>query len=190
MFAGEGDMSNVTIPCDNGPYRDGKGSLYEGGTRVCALVNWPGKVKPGVVDGMIHVVDMYPTIAHLAGASAKEEKPLDGMNVWKTISQGAPSPRQEIVYNVEPFRAGIRQGDWKLIWRTPLPETLELYNVKSDPSEKSDLSKAHPDQVEKLKKRASQLASEMQKPLLLETEFQAVIERLAMPPAFPTQNKE
>ncbi len=190
MFAGEGDMSNVTIPCDNGPYRDGKGSLYEGGTRVCALVNWPGKVKPGVVDGMIHVVDMYPTIAHLAGASAKEDKPLDGINVWKTISQGAPSPRQEIVYNVEPFRAGIRQGDWKLIWRTPLPETLELYNVKSDPSEKSDLSKAHPDQVEKLKKRASQLAAEMQKPLLLETEFQAVIERLAMPPAFPTQNKE
>ena len=61
-------MSNVKIPCDNGPYRDGKGSLYEGGTRVVALANWPGHIKPGITaDGMIHVVDMYPTLAVLAG---------------------------------------------------------------------------------------------------------------------------
>ena len=69
MFAGEGDMSKIKIPCDNGPYRDGKGSLYEGGTRVCALANWPGHIKAGsTVDGMIHVVDMYPTLPRLAGA--------------------------------------------------------------------------------------------------------------------------
>ena len=68
MFAGELDMSKVKIPCDNGPYRDGKGSLYEGGTRVVALANWPGHIKPGITaDGMIHVVDMYPTLALLAG---------------------------------------------------------------------------------------------------------------------------
>ena len=47
MFAGEGDMSKIKIPNDNGPYRDGKGSLYEGGTRVVAIMNWPGKIKAG-----------------------------------------------------------------------------------------------------------------------------------------------
>src|SRR5262249_14527054 len=46
MFAGVmADMSKVKIPCDNGPYRDGKGSLFEGATRVCALANWPGHIK-------------------------------------------------------------------------------------------------------------------------------------------------
>src|SRR5260370_33618485 len=66
MFAREGDMSKIKIPCDNGPYRDGKGSLYEGATRVVSLVNWPGHVKSGTVDDMIHAVDMYPTLASLA----------------------------------------------------------------------------------------------------------------------------
>ena len=40
-FAGEGDMSKIKNPCDNGPYRDGKGSLYEDGAHVVALANWP-----------------------------------------------------------------------------------------------------------------------------------------------------
>src|SRR5262249_1380534 len=57
MFAGVmADMSKVKIPCDNGPYRDGKGSLFEGGTRVCAFANWPGHIKAQDVDGTIHAV--------------------------------------------------------------------------------------------------------------------------------------
>lgn len=118
MFAGEGDMSKIVIPCDNGPYRDGKGSLYEGGTRVAALASWPGHIKAGSVqNGMIHVVDMYPTLVGLAGGSTAKSKPLDGKDVWATISEGKPSPRDEVVYNIEPFRAGIREGDWKLVWK-------------------------------------------------------------------------
>src|SRR5262245_64017866 len=69
-FTGEVDTSKGTIPADNGPYRDGKATLYEGGTRVVALANWPGHIKPGtVVDQPIHMVDLYPTLAGLAGAS-------------------------------------------------------------------------------------------------------------------------
>jgi arylsulfatase A-like enzyme len=186
MFAGEGDMSKIKIPVDNGPYRDGKGSLYEGGTRVVALANWPGKIKPGsTVDGMIHVVDMYPTLAGLAGAPTGKSKPLDGLDVWPTISEGKVSPRTEIVYNVEPFRAGIREGDWKLIWRTPLPEAIELYNITLDPSEKNDVAAANPDKVAALQKRANELAATMAKPLLLQAEFGAMRERLHMPPALP-----
>ena len=74
----------------------------------------------------MHVVDMFPTLAGLAGASTDKRKPLDGVNVWSTISESRPSPRQEVVYNIEPFRGGVRQGDWKLIWRTPLPLTRAL----------------------------------------------------------------
>jgi arylsulfatase A-like enzyme len=186
MFAGEGDMSKIKIPVDNGPYRDGKGSLYEGGTRVVALANWPGHINAGsTVDGMMHVVDMYPTLVGLAGASTGKSKPLDGLNVWPTISEAKPSPRTEIVYNVEPFRAGIREGDWKLIWRALLPEAIELYNIALDPSEKNNVAATNPDQVVALQKRANALAATMEKPLLLQAEFGAMRERLHMPPALP-----
>src|SRR5262249_59908716 len=105
MFAGVmADMSKVKIPCDNGPYREGKGTLYEGATRVCALANWPGRVKAQTVDGLIHAVDIYPTLAALAVPSTAKGKPLDGVNVWATIAAGQPSPRPGIVYNVAPLR--------------------------------------------------------------------------------------
>ncbi len=186
MFAGEGDMSKVKIPCDNGPYRDGKGSLYEGGTRVVALANWPGHIPTGVtVNEMIHVVDMYPTLLGLAGGSTAKCKPLDGLDAWLTISQGQPSLRTEIVYNIEPFRAGIRQRDWKLVWRTPLPSSPELYNIAQDPSEKSNLAAQYPEKVAVLQQRANELAVTMAKPLLLETEFKAIMQRLHLPPALP-----
>jgi hypothetical protein len=54
-----------------------------------------------------------------------------------TISEGTPPPRTEIVYNVQPFRA----ADWKLIWRTPLPRDVELYNIAQDPSEKNNVAR-------------------------------------------------
>ena len=188
MFAGEGDMSKVKIPCDNGPYREGKASLYEGGTRVCALANWPGHIQAGTtVDGMIHAVDWYPTLIGLAGGETGKAKPLDGMNVWPTLSEGKPSPRTEIVYNIEPFRAAVRQGDWKLIWRTLLPAALELYNIPQDPSEKNNVAAEHPETVAALQKRANELAAEMAKPMLLQTELKAVMERLKMPPSLPAE---
>jgi arylsulfatase A-like enzyme len=189
MFAGE--RATATIPCDNGPYRDGKGMLYEGGTRVIALANWPGHIKPGTtVDGMMHVVDIYPTVAAITGASTAKAKPLDGLNMWPTISEGKPSPRTEVVYNIEPFRAGIREGDWKLIWRTTLPSSIELYNIPQDPSEKNNLAAQNPEIVTKLENRANQLAAQAAKPLFLVTELQAVMKRIAVPAALPGEEFE
>lgn len=188
MFAGELDMSNTKIPCDNGPYRDGKGSLYEGGTRVCALANWPGHIAPGVVDQPLHAVDMYPTLLALAGGSTAKCKPLDGLDVWPTISAGAPSPRTEIVYNIEPFRGGVRQGDWKLIWRTPLPSSAELYDVAHDPGEQHDVAAEHPDRVSALKRRIDELAQGSAKALFLVEQFANVQEGMHAPPALPTED--
>ncbi|HET6347794.1 MAG TPA: arylsulfatase [Candidatus Krumholzibacteria bacterium] len=187
MFAGVmTDMSKIKIPCDNSPYRDGKGSLYEGGTRVCALVNWPGRVKPGVVDGMIHAVDLYPTLAALAGASTAKCKPLDGLDVWNTLSTGAPSPRTEIVYNIEPFRGAVREGDWKLIWRTLLPSSVELYNIAQDPSETDNVAASHPDKVAALQERINALAKEAVKPLFFIDQMKVVMTNMNGEPVLPT----
>jgi arylsulfatase A-like enzyme len=190
MFSGVmADMSKIKIPCDNGPYREGKGTLYEGGTRVCALANWPEHIPAGVtVNEMIHVVDMYPTLAKLAGASTAKSKPLDGLDVLGTISEAKPSPRTEIVYNVEPFRAAIRQGDWKLIWRPLLPSSVELYNIAQDPSEKNNVSAEHQDKVAELQKRIEELAKASTKPLFLVEQFESMQKGLKGEPALPNED--
>ncbi len=187
MFAGVmADMSKVKIPCDNGPYRDGKGSLFEGATRVCALANWPGHIKAQTVDGLIHAVDIFPTLAALAGASTAKCKPLDGLNVWDTIAEGKPSPRSEIVYNIEPFRGALRQGDWKLIWRTMLPSSVDLYDLSKDPFEQHNLAAEHPDRVSSMQQRLDALAKESSKPLFLVDQFKVIMKNMNGEPVMPT----
>ena len=188
MLSGDVDVSKLTLPADNGPYRGGKGMLSEGGTRVAALANWPGHIKAGEVNGMVHVVDMYPTLAGLAGAALNKTKPLDGMNIWDTLSQNAPSPRQEIVYNIEPFRGGVRKGDWKLIWRTPLPSALDLYNIAQDPYEKTNLADKNPQMVAELQKRIEELARESAKPLFRIAALGAIKAGAYGAPALPTED--
>ena len=168
MFAGQmADISKIKLPCDNGPYREGKGTLFEGGNRVAACANWPGRIKPQTVDGIIHAVDIHPTFAALAGASTAQCKPLDGMNVWDTIATGNPSPRREFIYNIEPFRAAMRQDDWKIIWRPLIPSSVDLYNLADDPSEKNNLAAEHPEMVATMKARIESLAKEAAKPYAL-----------------------
>jgi len=184
-FTGEIDMSKATIPCDNGPWRDGKGTLYEGGTRVVSLIDWPGHVQPGtVVDEAIHVVDMYPTLATLAGAKSGA-KPLDGVDAWPAIAQGKPSARTEVVYNVEPIVAGIRQGQWKLVWKTTLPSQVELFDLASDPGEKQNVAAQHPEIVARLEQRVQQLAVEATPPLLLQAASGAAMKELSSSVALP-----
>jgi arylsulfatase A-like enzyme len=166
LFAGDSKVGGE-LPADNGPYREGKGTLYEGGTRVAAIANWPGKIKAGVVDGMIHVVDMYPTLAALAGAELVKNKPLDGIDVWAALSQGKPSPRDEVVYNVDPMAGAVRRGDWKLVWKASLPQRIELFNLSEDQSETKNLAEQNPKKVSELQVRITELAGEMAPPLLL-----------------------
>ncbi len=165
LFSGDTKVDGP-LPASNAPLREGKGTLYEGGTKAAAIANWPGHVKPGEHDGLIHVVDMLPTLADVAGGSTAKSKPLDGMDVWPVIADGAPSPRTEIVYNVDPFAGAVREGDWKLIWKAALPPRLELFDLKDDPTESRNLAAQFPAEVQDLQARTLELSTEMAPPAL------------------------
>jgi len=68
-------------PASNGNFRDGKGSLHEGGVRVPTIINWPGKLKPGVSNEPLHMVDLMPTLLALAGARGSSDRPFDGKDM-------------------------------------------------------------------------------------------------------------
>jgi arylsulfatase A-like enzyme len=187
-LAGETEVKGA-LPASNGPYRGGKGDLYEGGTRVVSVINWPDRIKPAAIDQVMHVVDYYPTLARLAGASVSKSKPLDGMDMWPTIAEGKPSPRQEVIYNIEMFRGAVRQGDWKLVWRTVLPQRVELFDLSKDPYEKTNVADQQPEKVRELQKRVNGLSGEMAKSLLLTDVFKGVVKNLTgQPPLLPNED--
>jgi arylsulfatase A-like enzyme len=182
-----GESKVKSVPCDNGPLKGGKGQLYEGGTRVPAFATWPGHIKAGEVKEVMHIVDMLPTLAKLGGATTAKSKPLDGSDVWPAIAEGKPSGREEVVYNVEPFRGAVRQGDWKLVWRCMLPTSVELYNLAEDPNETTNLADKQQEKVRALQARVEQLAKESAKPLFMETAMQAVFSGVMGPAPIPTE---
>jgi len=166
------DNGGMNIVSDNGPLRGEKGRLYEGGIRARAFAVWPGILEPGaIVRGPLHMVDLFPTLLKLAGGRPESAGggPLDGKDVWATISKGQLSPRDEILHNVTPFNGAIRCGDWKLIlnghleanYDGPIPaakQTMELFNLAEDPYEKNDLSGKNPLKLEELKTRLKSYA--------------------------------
>jgi arylsulfatase I/J len=180
MFAGESAVAGE-LPPDNRPLRDGKGTLYEGGTRVAAVLNWPGQIPAGEIDALIHVVDMMPTLAGLAGADLGAAKPLDGRDFWPALSGAAI--RDEIVYNVEPTQGAIRHGDWKLLLTAVLPPRVELFDLGADPGETTNLAEANPEKVAALRERLLELAREMAPPLFYAAALSAT---LSAPLSTPT----
>ena len=163
---GEGDVAHACA--DNGPYRDGRASLYEGGLRAIAFAVWPEKIQPGVVGEPMHAVDVYPTLLRLAGARPEQPKSLDGIDQWPSISEGKPTGRREILLNVEDFRGAIRIGDWKLIRIATLPARTELYNLRADPSEEDNQAERDPERAQSMLRRLTEYAWEMAPSLYLE----------------------
>ncbi len=152
-------------PASNAPFSGGKGSLREGGVRVVAFANWPAKLKPRVVDAPLDMVDVMPTLLALAGAKGSPDHPFDGKDMWATIADGAPSPHDDVLINVEAFRGSVRKGDWKLIKIALLPGKTQLFNVAKDPGETTDVAADNPDIVKDLEERLMTYANE-QKPAL------------------------
>jgi arylsulfatase A-like enzyme len=163
---GDGDVRRAVA--DNGPYRDGKGSYYEGALRVVAFASWAGKLAPGVVSERIHVTDMYPTLIGVAGGKPEQTRPIDGMNQWPTIAGGELSPRKEILLGMEDFRGALMIDDWKLIVSSRLPVRTELYQVQDDPSEEDNRADREPQKVQELMSRLNEYAWDMVPSLYLQ----------------------
>ncbi|MBA3442005.1 MAG: arylsulfatase [Pyrinomonadaceae bacterium] len=165
---------------DNGALRAGKGTLYEGGVRVAAFAAWEGRIKHGSsVDQPLHMVDWYPTLLKLAGASLKQRLPLDGRDAWATIAEGKASPHEEILLNATPNTGAIRVGDWKLILNgdnqndevnesesesvkrgASSQDSVELFNLADDSAEKRNLAETNSEKVKQLRIRYDALAAQ------------------------------
>jgi arylsulfatase A-like enzyme len=163
---------------DNGPLRAGKGTLYEGGTRVVAFATWQGKIQEGsVVKAPLHMVDWYPTLLKLAGASLEQKELLDGRDAWPAITEGAASPHEAILYNTAPNNGAVRMGDWKLVLnggagdsdegpkakkkkKAAAKANVELFNLAEDPNEKTNLAASQPEKVAALKAKLAEFAAQ------------------------------
>jgi arylsulfatase A-like enzyme len=158
----------------NGDLRAGKGTLYEGGVRVPAVMVWKDVLQPGaIIDEPLHIVDLYPTLLRLAGAESEQPKRIDGKDAWATITEGHPSPHESLLLNVTPFHGAVRVGQWKLIHNghvganataADAEETWELFDLGTDPAEKHDLSGQRPELVKQLKEELTGFAGEAVRP--------------------------
>jgi arylsulfatase A-like enzyme len=155
-----GIQQDTKAPTENTPLRGGKGGLYEGGVRVPTFVNWRGKLQPRVVSEPLHMVSVAPTLLALAGARGSADHPFDGKDMWRTISEGAGAPTEDVLINVEAFRGAIRKGDWKLVKVALLPGKVELFNLARDPAEKENVADSNPDVVRDLEARLLTYAKE------------------------------
>lgn len=162
---------------DNAPLRSGKGSLYEGGTRVPFIVRWPGKIPSGLtLDKPTIHVDIYPTLLELSKAS-KPNHPLDGESLVPQLFAPNTPLKRDAIYQHFPGYLGagvnvwrttpvsvIQKGDWKLLEFLE-DGKLELYNLRSDLGEQKDLSSIETAKTEELLRLLRQWREEIQAPM-------------------------
>jgi len=161
-----GGHSGVTW-CD--PLKGAKGAFFEGGIRVPTCMSWPGTIKPGTTtDIPITGVDLLPSLADLAGATLPANQPVDGKS-WKPLLTGTDAPDltdRAIFWHYPLYLSGaeynkvlpvhgtdlpywratpcsvIRKGHWKLLQFFE-DDSIQLYNLKDDLGETTDLANSH-----------------------------------------------
>lgn len=145
-----GNVPDSPLNSENDPLRGQKNTLYEGGTRVCAFVNWPGTLKPRKFTAPMHCVDWLPTFATLVGYKPEADLKWDGVSQWAALTGDASAPSPRTIYIAKNNERSLRHGDWKLIQTAK--KNLELYNIAADPYEKTNLAQTEPARVAELKK--------------------------------------
>lgn len=163
---------------DNAPLRSGKGSLYEGGTRVPFIVRWPGQVKPGAVcdTPAIHV-DVYPTLVAMAGGKMPTTQIFDGESLLPLMRDVNAKLSRDAIFQHFPGYLGagvdqwrttpvslIQAGDWKLMEYLE-DGRLELYNLREDIGETRNLASSQPDKAKELHARLVAWRAETKAPM-------------------------
>lgn len=171
------DNTVVFFTSDNGgllpitsnlPLRSGKGYPYEGGIREPLLVRWPGVVRPRSTSAEpVTSVDYFPTLCEAAGVPLPPDRAIDGVSLVGHLKSGGRQSlhREAIFWHFPHYRGAdvvpysiVRAGDWKLIKRYE-GRTFELFNLKNDWAERSDLSATLPEKVRELDARLQQWLS-------------------------------
>lgn len=148
----------VVFTSDNGatpngsnlPFRGGKHTVFEGGTRLPTVIHWPdGKLARRRWDGLCGALDMFPTLVEMAGLEMPETRPLDGRSLWPALRDGTASPVSSY-YWVWRGEDAIRTADWRLHRHF---DRVELYDIRADVGETENVAGAHPDVVRSLTAR-------------------------------------
>ncbi|WP_017446629.1 sulfatase [Gayadomonas joobiniege] len=163
----------VVFTSDNGPsvgsavpLSGKKGSSYEGGVRVPAIVRWPGTIKAGSQHAQIvTAMDLLPTFAALAEVAIPNDRVIDGKNILPVLLNNQPSPHQAIFYHTKRHLDAVRAGKWKLHLGNPkgtakhqlhrgkgaVSAMPALYNLETDIAERNNLITEFPEVVKQLK---------------------------------------
>ena len=144
-------------PTSNLPLAEGKGWMYDGGTREPLIVKWPGRVRPeSVSETPVTSPDFYPTLLDAAGLPARPEQHVDGENLLPLLTEAGGLDRDAIFWHYPHYGnqggtpgASVRLGDWKLI-RFFEDDHVELYNLREDVSERRNLAHVEPERRDRL----------------------------------------
>jgi arylsulfatase A-like enzyme len=153
-YAGKTPPLKVAVS-SNLPLRGHKGQLYEGGMRVPALVNWPGKLAPRKLSAPLHAADWMPTLTRLAGWKPTADVSFDGLDAWPLLSGAVEKPAPRTIYVPMTNGAAVLDGDWKLIVHAK--GKAELFRITSDPYEENDVAAGQPQQVKTLQAKLAEL---------------------------------
>ena len=143
----------------NYPLREGKGTLYEGGLRIPAIVRWPGTIEAGrISEEMIISTDIYPTVAEVAGIDVDHE--IEGKSLIPHLLRSELLDRESLYWHYPHYHLGmpggvIREGDFKLIEYFETGET-ELYKLSEDLQESHNLAEEFPEIAGELQQKLKQ----------------------------------
>ena len=149
-------LRGPNAPTANTPLRAGKGWCYEGGIRVPTILRAPGGQSGTTCAVPVISTDFYPTILELTGLGQKPDLHVDGLSLAPLLKGEKTLNREAIYWHYPHYHgstwtpgAAVRAGDWKLI-EFYEDNTVELYNLKDDLSEKNDLAKSNPEKTKEL----------------------------------------
>jgi arylsulfatase A-like enzyme len=150
-------------PTCNAPLSEGKGWMYEGGTREPLIVRWPGVIQPGSTCSIpVSSPDFYPTLLEIADQPLRPEQHTDGISLLPLLKGTTSLERDAIFWHYPHYGnqggtpgSSIRCSDYKLIHFFE-DDHIELYNLRTDPGETQDLATAQPALAQEL---AEMLAS-------------------------------